>query len=130
MPKPIEQAKRSEAIRRYERETAQEIAADLGISPQSVYRWVRWARLGKYEPSKPTGNRKGKPYKITANAQEIIRRTCAENPDVTAAMLRYQLKSEGYNLAEITIGNWMRNNGLSKKERMKQRAEKWQSDTH
>lgn len=118
----VDDETRLEIIKRYANgETAPALSYEYGVSVQTVRRYASLARKGIWK-AKPTGQRAGVkrgPTKLTQEVQAKIKRLATENPSMPTKIIQSMLAEDGHDLSLPHIGDWMRKNGLTKKERMK-----------
>lgn len=124
MPAPLNVHLRQRAVDAYVggHGTIDEIAGRFVVGPASLKRWVRSWRLHQtVEPKPATG---GRPPKLDAHCEEVLRTLVDEQPDAFCWELADRLEERtGVKVDEDTIGRALTRLGITrKKKRSKPRS--------
>lgn len=124
MPAPLDLDLRRRVVEAYEGGdgTVEEVAARFVVGPASLKRWVwRWRATGSFEPKARKG---GRPPKVDAACDEVLRDLVAAQPDAFCWELAERLHERtGVEVDEDTIGRALTRLGITrKKKRSKPRS--------
>lgn len=118
MPAPLDADLRLRVVQTYESgdATVEEVAERFRVGPASLKRWVaRWRATGSVEPKKAVG---GRPPKIDAACDAVLRELVAEQPDAYCWELAERLHERtGVQVDEDTIGRALTRLGVTRKKR-------------
>lgn len=122
MPAPLSPDLRLRVVQTYENgdDTVEAVAARFEVGPASLKRWVwLWRATGSVEPKERKG---GRPPKVSAECDVILRELVAAQPDAFCWELAERLEARsGVRVDEDTIGRALTRLGITRKKRLSKR---------
>jgi transposase len=122
MPAALNADLRLRVVETYENgdDTVEDVAARFRVGPASLKRWVwQWRATGSVAPKPQTG---GRPPKMTAECDGILRELVADQPDAYCWELAERLEARnGVRVDEDTIGRALTRLGITRKKKRSKR---------